>query len=174
MRIIKGIKSIRGIKSKAGGFTLVELIVYMGMFSILLIALTQIFMTIIETQLKTQAVTSSAQDGQYLYSRLIYDVHHADAIFSPAALGEVSNSLQLIINGVTHTYSLNGTVLQVNDGTGTFALNSYDTNISDVQFHRLGNVGGKHTVRINFTVTSKTESRGNPDIRIFQTTAGLR
>lgn len=156
------------------GFTLVELLVYMGIFTILMIALTQIFMTIIETQLKTQAVSSAAQDGQYLYSRFIYDVHHADDILTPSSLGEVTDTLRLNMNGVTYTYSLNGTSLLVNDGTGNYMLNSYDTDISNLQFHRLGNIGGKHTVRINFTVTSKTESRSQPEVRVFQTTAGLR
>lgn len=156
------------------GFTLIELIVYLGIFSILIIALTQIFLTVVETQLKSQAVTSSAQDGQYLYSRFIYDVHRATAIVEPSDLGEVGNTLELTIGGVIHTYALSDTDLMVNDGTGTYRLSSYDTEISDLAFHRLGNNGGKHTVRINFTVTSKTESRGNPDVRQFQTTAGLR
>lgn len=156
------------------GFTLIELLVYMGIFTILLAALTQVFLTILDTQLKSQSVTSAAREGQYLYSRFIYDVHQAEAINIPAALGASGNSLELTLHGTTYSYALNGTVLEITDGTGTYALNSYDTEISGLQFQRIGNIGGKHTVRITFTVTSKTRSQGRPEVHTFQTAAGLR
>lgn len=156
------------------GFTIVELLVYLGIFAILITAMTQIFVSIIDTQLESEANSSVAQEGQFLYSRLIYDIHNASAIVAPATLGQSGSTLTLTLGGTNYTYNLNGTTLEVTNGLQTYALSGYDTNISNVQFHRLGNVGGKHTVRITFTVGSKTVTKGSQEIRSFQTTAGLR
>ncbi len=156
------------------GFTLVEMLVYMGIFAILITLMAHIFTSIVDTQLSSEATTSVAQDGQYLYSRFIYDIHSADAIVTPEALGETGSVLTLTKDGTNYTYSLDGDVLMVHDGTAGYALNSFETGISDLQFQRIGNIGGKHTVRITFTVTGKTVLQSGPEVRHFQTTAGLR
>lgn len=156
------------------GFTLVELIVYMGILSMLLVVFTDIFTSILDTQLSSQRTSSVAQDGRYIYSRLIYDINRAQGVILPANLGDVSVSLQATISGTLYTYALAGGNLTVTDNTGTYALNSYDTTISGLQFTRLGNASGKHTFRINFNVTGRIPMHGTTEVKAFQTTAGLR
>src|SRR5258708_14824797 len=67
------------------GFTLVEMLIYMGIFSLMLIALTQIFTSIIDVQLESQSNGSVSQDGQYILSRLSYDISRAQDIATPSA-----------------------------------------------------------------------------------------
>lgn len=165
---------IRHLKFSKGGFTLVELLVYIGIFSILITVMAQIFSSIVDSQLDAETTTSVAQDGQYLYSRLIYDIHTAQLVASPSALGDSGPVLTLSKNGTSYTYKVNNHNLEVSTGSTSAALNSYDTEISNLQFQRIGNVSGKHTIRISFTITSKGQSQGGKEIRNFQTTAGLR
>lgn len=157
------------------GFSLVELIVYMGILSALLVVFTDIFTSILDNELSSQRTSSVAQDGRYIYSRLIYDINRAQGIVLPANLGDTSVSLQAVIAGKLYTYALSNGNLTITDDTGTsYMLNSYDTTISGLQFTRLGNATGKHTFRINFDVTGKILMHGTTEVKSFQTTAGLR
>jgi len=158
------------------GVTIVELLLYMGIFSIVLTLLTAIFTQVIDVQLEADATSSVQLDGRYILSRLSYDVHRADSIVSPA-LGNQGSSMQLLIGGMTYTYSIDGGGnLVVADTTGTsYQLNSYNTTISNTIFRQVGNfAGGDNTIKITYTVTSKTMEDKGPKMRTFSTTVGLR
>ena len=167
---MNALKKIRNIK----GFTLVELIIYMGIMMVLIMILTDILVAVLATQLSSQSTSQVSQDGRYIYTRLIYDVNRAQSVLLPLNLGETSNSLQATINGTVYTYSLSGGNLVVTDPNGTDQLNSIDSSVSGLQFKRIGNQNGKNTFQINFTVISKIQTKGVTDQEIFQTTAGLR
>lgn len=156
------------------GFTLVELIIYMGLLTVLILVFTQIFTSILDNQSSSQSTSRVAEDGRYIYSRFIYDVNRAQSISIPAALGSSSANLVLTINSAQYTYSTNSGNLTVTDPTGTYALNGFGTTISNVNFQRIGNAGGKHTIQMNFTVTSNMGLHGAFENKSFQTTAGLR
>ncbi len=168
-------KSLLSLKSKTiKGFTLIELILYMGLLSILLLVLTQIFITVLEGQIEAEATSAVAGDGRFLYTRFIHDVHNADSISTPQNLGDTANTLEFSRNSISYSYSLVNGNLLFTDPTGTSQLNGINTEVSNLQFRRIGNVNGKHTFQILFTISSKGGVRGNKEIKIFQTTAGLR
>lgn len=172
---IKNLKlEIRNSKTKfSKGFTLVELLLYMGIFTILLTVITTIFTQSIDTQLESQATSSVEQDGRYILAKLIYDINRASSITSPT-LGNSASSLQIVVNGVTQTYQLSSGNLTITDSNGTNNLNGFDTSISNLSFRQLGNVGGKNSIRINFTASSITERNTGPEVRDYETTAGIR
>ena len=155
------------------GFTLLELILYMGLLSILLLVFIQIFTSSIDVQLNTQATSSVSQDGEFILEKLNYDLHRAQNIIIPN-LGEQSNHLQITIDGVNYTYEVNNGNLSLTNGSGTNTLNSYDTTVANMNFKRLGSESGKNTITMTFTLTSKTILRSGPDIKDFQITVGLR
>lgn len=157
------------------GFTIVELIIYMGILSILLMVLTDTFASILEVRKESEAVTAVEQDGNYILAKLFYDISHAQSIGTPASLGTSSNTLQLTIGGVSNTYSLSGGNLQVVNNHGTNVLNGIDSSVSNLSFLRLGNIGGKDTIQMTFTVTSRiVRSGGITETKTYQTSAGLR
>jgi competence protein ComGC len=162
------------LKRDQKGFTLVEMVIYMGLLTLLLLLFTNIFMAILDTQLSSQSTGSVAQDGRFLYSRLIYDINHASSISLPANAGDTGNTLQLQINGIAYQYALSNGNLMISDATSSAQLNSYDTTISGLQFKRIGNPNKKPTIQIVFTVISKEVLHGTVDSKTFQTTAGLR
>lgn len=165
----------KGNESKKG-FTLIELTIYFGLLSIFILVLTEIFVSVLNTQLSSESTSSVAQDGRFIYSRLIYDINSADNVTLPANLGDTSDTLVLIRGGQTYTYSLSNGNLELQDPSLDIQpLNGVDTTISNFVVTRLGNAGGKHTFQINFRVTGNIQlPGGRVDTQVFQTTAGLR
>lgn len=159
------------------GFTLVELLLYMGIFTILLTVTLQMFGSIFDVQLESQATSAVEADGRFILTRFSYDLSAAQSISVPVAPGNSDPTLSIIINGQTFTYSLNnGNLLLQNQGAGTSdQLNSSETSVSDVSFLRLaGGTGGKDVVQMSFTLTSEVTQRSGKEVTTFQTTAGIR
>lgn len=146
------------------GFTLTELLVYMGIFSIILVIITQMFISILQAQLDTQSTSSVEQDSRFLVQRFIYDVQRASAVTNPTS-GQ-SNSLTLTINGQPYIYQIIGNNLLINS---TIKLNSHDTNIQNLIFSRSGN-----SVSIGGTVISQIMKSSGSEVRNIITTTNLR
>ncbi len=145
----------------------------MGLMSVILTILTSLFVSVIEAQLESQATSSVDQDGRFILTRLSYDIHRANSIVIPATLGGQGETLQFISSGITYTYTLNGSILNLTDNTGTEIVNSPRTTVTNVSFRRLGNtLSGKNTIEIQFTVTS-TVTRPQ-ETRTYKTTVGIR
>lgn len=158
---------------KQKGFTLVEIILYMALLSIFLIVLTDIFVSILDVRRESEATSAVEQDGRYILNRFMYDIPRASSVTTPASLGGSGSTLAIVIGGTNYTYSLSGGNLQLNDGTIN-NLNSSGTSLSDISFQRIGNSGGKDTIKIQFTLTSVTTRPKGSEVRTFQTTVGRR
>jgi type II secretory pathway pseudopilin PulG len=158
------------------GTTMVELLLYMGILSILLTTLTSIFVSALNVQSESQATSSVEQDGNYILARLSYDIHRAQSINIPAANGATAGNFQIVIGGINYTYSVDGNNnLILTDNLGSNNLNNYNSSISNFSVQRLGNAGGvENTLRINFTITSRVEKNSGFETRDFQTNLSLR
>lgn len=161
---------------KQAGVTLVELMIYMGMFSILLLMLLQMFTSIIDVQLESNATSSVELDGRYLLTRFSRDIHNASAILVPSVLGAGGATLQISGNGFNYTYNLSGGNLTLTDNVSgtTDALNSIDTTVSSVTFTRFGDAHGKDAVQVKITLVSKITPKTGVETKTFQTTIGMR
>jgi len=161
------------------GFTIIELLIFMGILSILLYVLTDIFVSSLDVKTQSESQASLQQDGRYILSKLIYDINRASAINSPS-LGTENNSLEIVINGQTYSYSLDGDNLKLTNNFGDNNLNGYNTQVSNLSFLRLGNPvtderpSPKDNIRISFNLKSKMIINSGQEILNFQTSAGLR
>src|SRR6266566_4299700 len=88
------------------GFTLVELLLYMGLLTILVTIMSSLFKTIVDVQLESKSSSSVDQDGRFILARITHDMQAAQKIISPANPGDNSTSLQITVNSVNYTYSL--------------------------------------------------------------------
>ena len=143
---------------KQRGFTIVELLLYMGLLTILMTILTRLFTATIDVQLSSEATGGVEEDSRYIYSRLAYDLSRADSIVTPAIPGASSDSLTIVIGSKTYTYRVSGTNLILANDTGEGALNSYMTGISNVTFTSLGSDTGKKSIQVKYTITSTIQS----------------
>ena len=153
---------------------MVELLLYMSLLTILLIVLTTLFVQILDVRLESEADSSTSSEGQFIMSRLAYDIGRADAVLIPTVLGDQTNSLQLTISGINYNYVINSNNLTLTDAIGTEKLNTTDTRISNLTFTRLGNTSGKNTIRLQYAITSSVSRISGPQVENFQTTIGLR
>lgn len=160
---------------KNAGFTLVELLLYMGLFSILLVITLQMFTSIFDVQLESEATSSVDADGKYILQRFTYDMNRASSITTPVTQGTSSATLTIVVNSQNLTYSLNSGNLNLqNASTGTTdRLNSSDTSVSNLSFIRFDG-GGKDVVQMSFTLSSVTNRRSGKQVANYQTSAGLR
>ena len=155
------------------GFSLVEMLIVMGLMSILLMVLTDMFVSVLDIQTESESHSAVTQDGRFILARLSYDLNHASSISTPAALGGSGSTLAVVIGGVTYTYALSIGNLQLTNDQGTNNLNSSETTISALNVQRLG-IAAKDTVKISFTVTSVAKAKQGVDVKTFTTTAGRR
>jgi len=146
----------------------------MGLMSIFIFTLTEIFLSVLELQTESQQTTSVESDGRFILNRLNYDISRASNITTPGSLGEATSSAVLVVSGVNYTYDgTENDFILIND-FGNDQLNSNGTQISNVSFTRLGNLGGKNNLQIKFRLTSTAKRPSGAEIKDFQTTMGLR
>ncbi len=158
------------------GFTIVELILFMGLLMLLIGITSTVFTTAVNIQLESTAASSVQQDERFIVAKLNYDVERATSITTPATKGVAGNSIQLVIGGVTNTYTISaGGNLQVTANGVTNTINGYDTTVSNFLVTRLGNTGGtEDTLQVLFTLTSRTKKDTGYESKNIQTAFALR
>lgn len=166
------------------GITLIELLLYMGIFSLLLMVFVQLFGTIVNVSLESQATSAVAQDGRYMLNQITSTLHQANTITQPSGLGvaNAGSTLQFTTqDGVTYTYSLSSDPvgqkkLLLSDGVTTEQINSAGTTVSNLSFTRLETSGtsGESTVTVSFMLTSTTREQKGYEQKTFTTTVGQR
>ena len=170
----KNLKSQMSNLKHNRGTTIVELLIYMGMFTIILSVLTAIFVTTVNIQLESEALSSVQQDGRYITARLFYDINRAQAITTPVLASQSAN-LNLTIGGLEYAYSIDGNSnFTITSNSVTDNLNSFNTSVSNLSFKQIGNTGGRNTVQVDFTITSKVKKDSGIESSDFHTTVGLR
>lgn len=158
------------------GFTLIEMLLTLGVLSILLVFLSGVYAQIVDVQNRSKSLSFVDEDGQYIIARLQHDMELASSITLPATAGAQTNSLQIVINSVNYTYNLNNLGnLQIINNYGTNNLNSVGSSISGVLFKRIGSGGNTDTVQVNFTIKGLAiGNSGLTEARTYQTTLGLQ
>jgi len=151
------------------GFSIVELLIYIGLLAILMVIMTRVFTSIIDVQLSSEATGSVEEDGRYIYSRVAYDIDRASGVVTPANAGDISNSLTLLIDGMANTYTLVSGNLMLENALGLNQLNSVGTNVSNLSFQKIAN-----SIQIKFTISSTTQQINGPDTKNIETTVALR
>ena len=148
------------------GTSLIEVILYMALFSIIIVVIVDLLIT--SGSLKTESESQSGlqSDAALISSRLTYEIKSADATTTPSAIGQTTATLVLTTGPETHTFSLSGNNLSfqktVGISTSSANLNTNLTAVSNLSFQRLGNLGGKHSFKIGFTLTEiKSTQQGN-------------
>jgi prepilin-type N-terminal cleavage/methylation domain-containing protein len=132
------------INNSKKGFTLIELAVYLGILSILLLVLSSFFNSAMDTLLQSQATSPTEQDSKFILNRLMYDITNADSLTTPANPGDQGQTLQLVRSGITYTYTQTNNNLTITDNVGgTDVLNSPQASISGLLFKRIGYATGK-------------------------------
>lgn len=162
------------------GFTLIELTIYGGLLGILLVILSEFFVTIVATQLKSSVDTAMNYDSAYLLARTTYDVRRSVAIQSPA-VGATSSALIITVDDAgtnkTYQYAVENENLMLTIGTESTQLNSSNTAVRNFSVTRIGNSGSipsaKDSIAVQFVLAPEASVSGETE-RQFSTTISLR
>ncbi len=169
---------ITGRTKQEKGFSLLELLLYIGIFSMLLVTLFQLLTSIFDVQLESTGSSSVDQDGLFIMNRLTYDIQQATSIATPSAAGLTTSAFGFVAGGSTYKYSTSsGNLILANLTAGTAdQLNSVNTTVSNPSFTLLTDTQGKNfeTLTISFKVTATAVDRNSSKSKTFKTTIGVR
>lgn len=164
------------------GFTLIEFLIYIGLLSILLAIMSQVFLATLSIRTESEGATNIQQDGRYILSRLTYDVYRAKSISAPA-VGSTGGALSLTIteNGtdVSYRYSTASGNLWLTIGAANpVQLNSSTVTLTAFSIQRIGNSGqildARDTAKIHIGLQGKSDVSQGAKNLLLDTTLGLR
>ncbi len=161
------------------GFTLVELLLYVGTASILLLATSLFFFVLLQSRVKNQTIAEVEQQGLQVMQSITQTVRNAEAITVPSA-GSSTSSLTLDVvtaaSDPTVLHESSG-VIRITEGIGSpVALTNSRVTASGLTFQNLSRTGTPGTIRIQFTLTQvNPEGRNEYSFtRTFTGSATLR
>lgn len=165
---------MRKILNSKKGFTLIEMLIYMGLLSLLLIMMVDLFASSLDVQLESQATAGVDLDAKFILARLTGDIRNANTISLPILGATSSGMLVFVTDGITKTFTTQSDTLIYTSQNETNTLNSFETTVQNVSFQRLGNNGGKNAIKIKLTLKSKTKRSSGQESRLIETTVGMR
>lgn len=155
-------------------FTIIELLLYMGILSIILLVFIDLFISMSRLRTETEAVSNVQQDNNYLLNKFIYDIHQASSISVPALPAAQSSTLNLLINGTNYVYASQSGNLVLSDGINSFQMNGYDTTLTNLLFTRLGSGDSHDLIKINLSIRSRVKNQKGYETQSFETMVGMR
>ena len=160
-------------------FTLVELMLYVSIAAIILLAISIFFGTILDSKNKNKVVTEVDQQGVRVMNLITQTMRNATAINSPAA-GIVSASTSLNTptgaNNPTIFDIASGTI-RIKEGAGAFIpLTNSRITASNLSFYNLTRATTMGNIQIKFTLTAVNFDNRYPFAysKDFVSTASLR
>ena len=150
------------LKNKKG-FTLVEMIIYVGATVFVFGSITGLVFILISSKAKNQAVAEVEQQGAFVLNNITQTIHNAEGINSPAQANSDSTlELDVVNTGDNPTiYNLSGNTIQITEGAN-FAVSLISGRVaaSDLTFQNLSKDNTSGVIRVNFTLTSSSGSKG--------------
>lgn len=154
------------LKQQEGGFSLIELLIYITIFSIMIGAVVGLAVLASGQKANSQATTDINYQGEAVMALISQSVHQATAINTPtAATNSPTLSLAMPVTSVNPTvfgtYN-DGTTTRMRISEGNPAVQTNLTNshvtVSNLTFTNMSLASTKGSVLINYTITYRTGS----------------
>jgi type II secretory pathway pseudopilin PulG len=137
------------------GFTLVELILYVTLASVLLIGFAMLIPYVLESRLKNQVILEVEEQARVVSSYMGLEIRNAEGVNSPAA-GASGGSLSLdVVAGVDDptVFDLNSDSLRVTKGAApSDVLTNDKVKVTSLNFVNLTRPDTAGAVRVEFTI----------------------
>jgi Tfp pilus assembly protein FimT len=168
------------IRKSSKGFTLVEMLLYVSLCAVFLLALSNLLSFLLESRIRSQTVSEVNQQGFQIMTLITGTIRNGRSVQTPV-MGATSSSLS-----VTVTNSLNSpTVFDVSSGTlritegsnSPIPLTNGRVTVSSPVFQNVSSASStEKIVKISFTISSVNQSGKNEYSfsRVFDGSATLR
>src|SRR3989338_8659804 len=140
------------------GFTLIEVVVYLGLFSIIIGGGVASAYAVIESSARNETKAMMQEEGDFLIGKINWALSGASAVNSPPSDGTPGTKLNTNkYDGTTVQIKLDGTDLTIDEGGGVVTLNNTAVQVTDLTFiHvRTGSVVNPESVTARFTISPK-------------------
>ncbi|MFC1622915.1 PilW family protein [Patescibacteria group bacterium] len=168
-----------GNKCYKKGFTLVELLLYIGIAGAMMFSLVVFAMTLLQSSVKSQTINEVEQQGTQVMQLVNQTIRNAEGINSPAqGVSASSASFDVVSAGDDPTvFDLSLGVFRIAEGVGSaIDVTNSRVTVSGLSFHNLSRTDTPGVIRVQFTVThDNPEGRNEYDYsKTFYGTASLR
>ena len=162
------------IRRNQKGMTLLELIIYIAILSLIMVVIGETLLTTIFTSKKIAARREVDQNMDFSIKKIQQSIEQASVVTGTYP----SNTLNLTINGQTTTYSLSSGILQKTEGGTISDLTSNKVAIApggSYLFYEIVNTPAQPTVQISMKISYISNDPQTQNIITYtQTTFALR
>jgi Tfp pilus assembly protein PilW len=165
---------VRNSLTTQNGFSLVELILYVGLMSFILVTIGGLLTIVLQSANKNQAITEVNQQGLQVMQIMTQSIRNSKQINAPLT-GNSGSSLSVNTTNISTTptiFLLSSGVVQMTEGfNSAIPLTNSQVRVSNLSFKNLAN-----SVRIQFTIQSVNPTNRNEFSyqETFYDTANLR
>lgn len=138
------------------GFTLIELILYLGLAATIILAVSLFFIAMLSSRIKQQAIAEVEQQGARVMHIITQATRNADTITSPGTGSSASLlTLDMVPTAVDPTlFDLSSGLIRITEGVGSaVALTNSRITASLLTFQNLSRASTPGTIRIQFTLS---------------------
>lgn len=142
------------------GFTVLELIVFVAIFSFTIVGFISILVSITKVQVKQGAAAEVSQQSQYILQTLQYYVERSSLIEADTNTASSSVKLRMTADTEDPTFIYSsGTTVYIKVGTGSaLPLTSNRVAVSNMTFTKRSSTPAKDSVSIGFTISYNTQN----------------
>lgn len=159
-------------------FTLIELILYVGIMSVILITISISLDTLVKSETKSRTVTEVEQQGLSAMDIITRTIRSATEINSPTP-GVSGATLSLAIGAPNNPtiFRVSSSTLEMKEGVGSYiALTNSQVEVSGLEIQNLSRGNTPGIVSVMFTITSiNASTRGEYSYnKTFRASANIR
>lgn len=157
-------KTIMNFKLKTKnkrGFTLIEMLLYVAIFTIFVGSLFSFLTMMTSSRLNNQYLLEVNNQGNQAIRVITQTIRNANSINSPGISGSASSLSLETVNSATNptVFSSSGGVLYITEGSGSpIALTNDKVSISNLLFLNLSKVNTPGSIQVRFTLSTNSNS----------------
>lgn len=158
---------------KNQSFTLIELLLYIAIISLVLVSITGFFWNVASGNIKEKSYQEVQQNGRFAMTKITQEIKKAVGINSPAP-GSSANSLSLAMSDPNLNptiFDVSGGKLRITQGASVpIELTTDQVLVSNLQFTNLSYSNTPGTLRVEMTLenlspSGKTEYQASLDLK---------
>lgn len=159
------------------GFTLIELIVYVGLLAVILPLAMSFLVAVLQWEQRSRGRAAIEQEGARVVQIITQIIRNADNIDLPFPAAPYSPSVTLNVLDSTKNQTIirlnsNSSRIEIKEGAGAYVgiSNPNAARVSNAQFYNMTRGGTPGSVRFNFTMTSAQRNAS----KVFYASASVR
>lgn len=162
-RYSKGFTQHHFSKKSGAGFTLIELILYVGLMAILMLSIARFLPILLESRVKSQTIAEVEQQGLHVMQIMTEAIRNADGIAAPDP-GDTNDALDLVGPAAsTMRFDLSGEAIEMIEGMDDgVPLTNDRVSASNIVVKNLSKPGTPGFIHIEFTITYRNWSGTTP------------